>query len=67
MQDYIEKAREQVIQMELENMKFHAKMQRVDSINNAISAALQVYRGTQMVLALSGLTSNYSQPTWGTA
>lgn len=58
MQDYIEKAYQQMQEAELENIRIHAEMQRVELINKAISNALLTYAGSQVVLACAGLSIN---------
>lgn len=58
MQDYLEKAYERARKTDLENRRFHAEMQRVDSINRQISAVLQIYSCAPFFLALSGLSIN---------
>jgi hypothetical protein len=55
MQDYLEKAREQVQQMELENRRFHAEMRRAALVNSAFGAALKIHTASRLVMVCAGL------------
>jgi len=54
MQDCLEKAREQVRQMALENRRFHAEMRRTELVNSAFSAALKIHPASRLVMVCDG-------------